>query len=90
MAGHNSDSQKVGTDVVMVRAFADEPVRLLAVGVSGRHVSVVGNTLDRSVGFPLEAVYVYEDTRFEALREAFASSDRETLLSLWSEAEFYA
>ena len=71
---------------VIVRAYRDEPVRMLEIGRSDAGVELVTRIGGLSIVFPDGYVYSYSDATFAVLREAFDSGDRNALLSRWMEA----
>lgn len=78
---------------VIVRAYGDEPVRLLAVGeepVNKRHTAVlVAKTpAGRAIGFPSDMVYPFDANWYARLRRAYESGDRRALLSTWTQVPF--
>ena len=76
-------------DCVMVCAYANEPVRLNALSVGTDYVIVAGQDLTKTIGFPMDCVYRYEQELFERLRLAFKDGDADTLTQLWDNAEPY-
>lgn len=77
---------ELGNFAVIVRAYGDEPVRLIAIEKRGRTVLVARTVSGATVGFPSENVYSFEAQRYRDLRIAFETGDRDALLSLWREA----
>jgi hypothetical protein len=74
-----------GTAMVIVRAFGDEPVKLMVVGRRGRSVLVAGRDGGHTVGFPSQYVYQFDAEQYNLLRGAWERGDRRALLSLWRE-----
>jgi hypothetical protein len=70
----------------MVRAFGDEPVKLLARPVNERVVDVSSLDGETSSGFGAAFVYAYDERTFGALMRAYEHGDRITLRTLWSAA----
>jgi hypothetical protein len=89
MSTVKENNYEVGTALVIVRAFADEPVRLVEVGRSGRTVLVAAQQGHSGVGFPAESVYHYSDADYEVLRRAFELGDRAALQSQWERVNSY-
>ena len=73
--------------LVMVRAFKEEPVRLLAVGLRNETVEVSGEDRSASIFFPLGSVYRFDERLFRQLHSAYIAHDNKRLRRLWSEAE---
>lgn len=70
---------------VIVRAYAGEPVSLRAQGRIGGAIRVVGDQ-GRSIGFPADDVFDYDETLCGRLKAAFEGDDRSALSALWAEA----
>jgi hypothetical protein len=81
---------EVGTDAVIVRAYGDEPVKLIAVSREAGAVLVTGIGGGKSIGFPSRDVYHFAADVYAALLDAYDSGDRQALLSRWQEAVRYA
>lgn len=88
-AAHHSGSRaghKVGNTPVMVRAFEDEPVKLVAVSTIGRIVEVGPPNSAITIGFPRSYVYEYAPDLYNELRAAWDRKDAGVLASLWKTA----
>jgi hypothetical protein len=77
-------------DFVIVRALADEPVRLRLVGVRGQAVEAVGSDESCPMPFHLYRTYRFVPELFEKMRRAFESSNRDALVRMWDEAPPFA
>jgi hypothetical protein len=82
----SSEGIKVGKPKVMVRAFEDEPVKLVAVSTKGGTVEVGAEGSPVTIGFPKGYVYEYLPDLYKRLREAWDRRDSVVLKSLWKEA----
>ncbi len=71
---------------VLVRAFGNEPLRLLAVAAHGHLVAVVGRDPNNPVYFPAVDVFTFNAKLFARLRAAFESKAVGDLAALWSKA----
>ena len=71
---------------VVVRAYGDEPVELLAVGERPGYVEVTRQGTGVSIGFPVAYVYEYSAQLVADLRDAYAAGDHDRLHRLWSVA----
>jgi hypothetical protein len=74
------------TPFVIIRALADEPVRLRLVGIRGAAVDAIGTDESCPMPFHLTRTYQFEQALFEKMRAAFDKEDREALTALWSKA----
>ena len=81
-----AEGHKVGKPQVMVRAFEDEPVRLVAVSTKGDTVEVAAEGSLVTIGFPMSYVYEYLPDLYRKLREAWDRRDSVVLKSLWKQA----
>ncbi len=73
---------------VIVRAFASEPVHLTATRrISADIVEVVGEDGSKSIGFPLDAVFLFDQSLFRKLRAAYDAGQQDNLENAWNEAE---
>lgn len=70
---------------VIVRAYAGEPVPLRAQGRIGKAIRVIGDQ-GRSIGFPAEDVFDYDETLCGRLKAAFEGDDHSALSALWAQA----
>jgi len=91
MASRGVAEEKGKADSVIVRAFGNEPVRLVAVGTGAGWVEVA-NAADRTktVGFPAESVYRFDGELFDQLKEAYEGQQTELLAVLWKRATPFA
>jgi hypothetical protein len=85
MSAVNHLDINLGTRDVIVRAYGDEPVKLLEVGRERGHVLVAATAQGRSIGFPYENVVPFTPERYRTLRSAYESGDRRALLSAWEQ-----
>jgi hypothetical protein len=80
-------AQEAGTEVghpaVIVRAFQDEPVKLVALGECDGYVEVAGAIGGATIRFPYAYVYQYDPDTYVSLRAAYENGDHVTLSSLW-------
>ena len=74
---------------VIVRAFGDEPVRLIAGVRYGAYVIVMNADMDAAIGFPLSRVYRDDEDTFRALERAHKAGDGQALTHIWKAAERY-
>ena len=68
---------------VIVRAYGDEPVRLLAIGVEKNRILVASTPAGQPLGWWPELLVPYTPERWELLREAFATGNAATLRRAW-------
>ena len=75
---------------VIVRAYGDEPVRLLALSLkrigknNERIVVVVGRAQEApNIGFPIDSVFEWDEAVFATLRAAFDQGQKERLAEAW-------
>lgn len=85
---------KISPDVinfvtVIIRAFADEPVLLKAVGGNEKSIDVIGRDSDKMVSFSRQYVYCFDSDLFDRLKSAFHDKRRAVLEDLWMKAEHY-
>lgn len=84
---HNQEQGiTVGQHNVMVRAFQDEPVRLVAVAGNSVRVEVAGASQDVTLRFPASYVYDFDPNLFKELKDAWDRRDSGVLKSLWRKA----
>jgi len=74
-------------DYVMVRAYANEPVRLSAREIAPTYVLVAGRDRNKTIGFPRDCVFAFDDGLFEQLSKAYQEGAGETLAALWAQAK---
>lgn len=74
---------------VIIRAFGEEPVQLMAVSVRDGAVDAVGSDESRPMPFRVDFVYRFDKKLFRDLRQAYEAGDGERLSRLWKKAEFY-
>ena len=72
---------------VIIRAFADEPVRLQFVGVRGNAVDAIGSDKNSPMPFHLARTYRFDEGLYGKLRKAFESSNHAALAKLWEAAK---
>jgi hypothetical protein len=78
----------------IARAFRDEPLRRLVVGSAHRVIFVLnpdlpqaaGGSEEAGVGFPVDAVYEFDEGLFTKLRDAYDRGDRAELWVAWEQA----
>lgn len=75
---------------VIVRAYADEPVRLYAIGSSAGRVEVAGADKRYSIRYPRQWVYAFEQSAFNKLRNAYEEGNMSELKRLWNGSIRYA
>jgi hypothetical protein len=81
-----SETQK-NPDYVIVRAFGDEPVRLIAVSIHPDSIEVANpNDRAQSIGFRPDYVYKFEDGLFNQLKAAYQLKQTDKLTVLWGKA----
>jgi len=73
---------------VIVRAHGDEP-RLLTAKGGDAYIEVTNDVTGSSIAFPASQVFEYDQRLFEALERAYATNDRVTLTSMWTNAKRY-
>jgi hypothetical protein len=73
-------------EFVIVRACANEPVRLRFVGVRGAAVDVVGSNEKEPMPFHLTRTYRFDHELYEKMRKAFDSLHQKILSELWDQA----
>jgi hypothetical protein len=73
----------------MVRAFGDEPVKLLANPVNAKVVEVASLDGEVTCGFAPAFVYEYDERAYRALVAAYERGDAGSLRSLWSAASHF-
>lgn len=79
---------------VIARAYGDEPLERIAVGVARKVVYIasasaleateMGN--ETGVGFPVDCVFEFDSTLIRALKVAWNTGDESELSRLWSMA----
>ncbi len=74
-------------DYVMVRAYGDEPVRLAALEVAATYVLVAGQDRTKTIGFPRDCVFAFDDALFARLNKAYQEGSGRTLATLWAKAK---
>jgi hypothetical protein len=74
---------------VIVRAYADKPVRLSVLESKPEYVLVAGADPAKTIGFPPDLVYQFDATLFERLRDAYERKDADGLKRLWLTASRY-
>jgi hypothetical protein len=74
-------------DSVMVRAYKDEPVQLAALEVATTYVIVAGTDRTKTIGFPRDCVFRFDNGLFARLRMAYEKGSAATLSKLWAMAE---
>ncbi len=77
---------------VIVRGWAGEPVRLWAHGTKrGGKTVIVGQEYPsaRPIGLPCELVYVFDESAWMALSEAFSSGKYSDLLRIYDACIMY-
>jgi len=74
---------------VMVRAFADEPVELLAFGRQGSSVLVSRTENGHIIGFPEANVFRRNPSLLRRLRRALEGGRSADVSSLWRQATRY-
>lgn len=85
MAGQEAGNV-LGKMQVIVRAFEDEPVQLVAVSVKDDYVEVARDVRLPTLRFPRSYVYQYDSEAFARLKEAWDRKDSDILRTLWREA----
>lgn len=75
--------------IVIVRAFGDEPCRLNACSAGGEDVVVFRESLKDAIPYPRAFVYEWDDELFNELHSAFHRGMTAELASLWARARFY-
>jgi hypothetical protein len=70
--------------LAVVRAYDDEPVRLRVLRVTRQYVVVATYDTAQQIGFPRDRVYAFDQAMFEAMRQAFDTSDIAALSRLWN------
>ena len=70
---------------VIVRAFGDEPVRLLAyrLNLQAHTVYVGSSDASRPVGFPVDDVFDFDAELYRELQAAYSSGNKTRLLDLY-------
>lgn len=73
---------------VLVRAYEDEPVSLISVGGRAGVVRVAKSEDAKAVvGFRQKNVFVFDETLFAQLLDAFNCRNAESLQKLWGKAQ---
>jgi nitroimidazol reductase NimA-like FMN-containing flavoprotein (pyridoxamine 5'-phosphate oxidase superfamily) len=75
---------------VIVRALADEPVRLRLVARRGNVIDAVGSDERRPMPFHLTRAYQFDAGLFGKMRAAFDAGDHDALNALWDRAAPFA
>jgi hypothetical protein len=81
--------QETSATMVIVRAYADEPVRLAAGRRNGAYVDVYNTVTGHAIAFPAAQVFHDDPGLFDELRLSFISGYRERLISMWQTARRY-
>lgn len=71
---------------VIVRAYGNEPVQLIAYSADRAHVVVAGGDRAKAIGFRIANVFEFEEELFADLSSAYSSGDASALTALWSRA----
>lgn len=72
---------------VLARASCGEPARLTAVGRGETGaIEVYGTDADKTIGFPAEDIFAFDQSLFSRLGKAFTDGDADRLVSLWGKA----
>jgi hypothetical protein len=74
------------SDYVIIRAFKDEPVKLIAVGFRESAVDAIGSDPSMPMPFHLERAYRFNESMFKDMRAAFEAGQSDKLKSLWARA----
>lgn len=90
MSRTNSEKTQNRNTDVLVRAFEDEPLKLSLCERVGEAVRLRIVGTDRTVLFPQEDVYRFDQKRFKALRDSYEAGSQESLRELWGAAELLA
>lgn len=72
---------------VIVRAFGDEPCKLVALPGEHGEVLVYRNTPEVAIPYPAGYVYEWDERLFEALVNAYEGNRFVELASLWRNAK---
>jgi len=75
---------------VLVRAYGDRPVGLVAKGVHGSYVAVGKRDSEDTIGFPRSHVYQYEDETYRKLTAAYERGQMDEVSHLWRLAAHWA
>ena len=75
---------------VLVRAFRDQPAKLVAVSSGRGLVEVANATTGTSIRVQAGSVYRYKDNEFRRMVEAFENGDLASLNALWEKAQPFA
>jgi hypothetical protein len=74
-------------NIVMVRAYGSEPVRLYSIRIYGNIVEVAKTVGSDHLPISRKNVYNFEEKIFKELCEAYNNGDKAELESLWQKAE---
>jgi hypothetical protein len=74
---------------VIVKAYSDEPVRLMAMEVIGESVVVAGDDRERTIGFRKDLVFEFDEQLFAKLRAAYDHRETKTVRQLWTQARSF-
>jgi len=69
---------------VIVRAWGDEPVRLLLYRIENKRCYVGNDTARYPIGLPFDQVAVFDSRRYSQLCTAFRDGDIRKLGELWA------
>lgn len=76
-------------DVVLARAFGDEPCRMNVQGIADGSIVVYRDTPSAAIPYPRAYLYEWDDGLFAELLKAFKAGRHEALTDLWSRARFF-
>jgi hypothetical protein len=68
---------------VIVRAFGNEPVRLVVLAQSERYVEVSRPGESASITLPRDLVFPFDDTKFREMSDVYRRGDKAKLAVLW-------
>lgn len=78
--------QRKVQNFAIARAYADEPIKVVARTHLGSAVELGFESRDGLVYFPAQDVFKFDKELFVNLTAAYDESDKEKLLKLWNEA----
>jgi len=78
------DNETASRFPVIVRAWGDEPVRLLLYRVDNKRCYVGSESSKKPIGIPKSEVFGFDMDRFSSLLVAFRQGDKRKLGELWA------
>jgi hypothetical protein len=77
-------------NIVLVRAFANEPHQLKAQISNDREVVVFKEVPENGIPYPRAYIYEWDSDLFADLLQAYQAGEPDTLTSLWSRAKLFS